>query len=77
MKKLRTTIILFYIVTSAISFGQEKASEEYLKEEWLRTNPDVIVYLPKGENDGDNEHFLVFEAPKSEELIAIWTQTIS
>ncbi len=45
------------------------------QHEWFRSNPDIIVYLPKGNSDGDNEHFLVFEAPKSNELIAIWTQS--
>ncbi|MDR3261393.1 MAG: exo-alpha-sialidase [Tannerella sp.] len=46
-----------------------------IHKEWLRTNPDVVVYLPDGEENGDNEHFLVFEAPKSDELLAIWTQS--
>lgn len=46
------------MVASAITSGQENASEENLKKEWLQTNPDVIVYLPKGEKDGDN--FLQF-----------------
>lgn len=45
--------------------------------EWRRSQPDVVVYVPKGGslNDGDNEHFLVFPAPKSDELLAIWTQS--
>ena len=45
--------------------------------EWRRSNPDIVVYLPQGGglNDTDNEHFLVFEAPKSEELLATWTQS--
>ena len=45
------------------------------KEEWQRTEPDVVVYLPQTDEDGDNEHFLVFEAPQSDELLAIWTQS--
>lgn len=45
------------------------------EKEWLRTNPDVTVYLPTGREDGDNEHFLVFEAPHSNELLALWTQS--
>jgi len=75
MKTQLAIIILSLIVTCTITFGQDNAIEKQLKEEWLRTNPDVIVYLPKGKNDGDNEHFLVFEAPKSDELLAIWTQS--
>ncbi len=75
MKKQRLPIILSLLVTSAITFGQENKNDHLLKKEWLRTNPDVIVYLPNGENDGDNEHFLVFEAPKSDELLAVWTQS--
>jgi len=45
--------------------------------EWKRTNPDIVVYRPKGSGiyDGDNEHFLVFEAPKSDELMAVWNQS--
>ncbi len=43
----------------------------------LTSNPDIVVYIPKGENynDTDNEHFLVFHAPKSDELLAMWTQS--
>lgn len=56
----------------------EKAIEiGYAEHEYKRTNPDSVVYIPKEgpeHNDGDNEHFLVFNAPKSHELIAIWTQ---
>jgi BNR repeat-like domain len=46
-------------------------------EEWKRSNPDIVVYLPRKdrEADSDNEHFLVFKAPKSEELLATWTQS--
>lgn len=45
--------------------------------EWRRSKPDVVVYLPKeGDlNDGDNEHFLVFESSKSRDLLAMWTQS--
>jgi len=45
--------------------------------EWKRSNPDIIVFAPSGSGiyNGDNEHFLVFEAPQSKELIAVWTQS--
>ena len=46
--------------------------------DWKRSQPDVTVYLPRaGENqyDGDNEMFLVFKAPKSAELLGMWTQS--
>lgn len=45
--------------------------------EWERSNPDIQVFLPTGSGiyNGDNEHFLVFKAPKSEELLALWTQS--
>lgn len=45
--------------------------------EWRRSHPDIVVYLPKGGalNDTDNEHFLVFEAPQSDDLLAVWTQS--
>lgn len=46
-------------------------------EEWRRSDPDVVVYLPKGgeHHDGDNEMFLVFPAPENDELIGVWTQS--
>ena len=45
--------------------------------DWKRSNPDIVVYLPKeGDlNDGDNEHFLVLHSPQSKELLAMWTQS--
>ncbi|NCQ30619.1 MAG: hypothetical protein AUJ96_05760 [Armatimonadetes bacterium CG2_30_66_41] len=45
--------------------------------DWQRSNPDLVVYLPKGEqhHDTDNEHFLVFESPSGNELLTIWTQS--
>jgi len=45
--------------------------------EWKRSNPDIVVYLPKedGIRNGDNEHFLVFESPSGKELLAMWTQS--
>ncbi len=49
----------------------------YIEDEYKRTKPDSVVYIPKegdSHNDGDNEHFLVFNAPKSDELLAMWTQ---
>jgi len=45
------------------------------KKEWLRSEPDIVVFRPRTNEEGDNEHFLVFEAPKSNELLAIWTQS--
>lgn len=45
--------------------------------DWRRSNPDYIVYLPKGGNhaDTDNEHFLVFKSPRGNGLLAMWTQS--
>ena len=45
--------------------------------DWKRSKPDVVVYLPKGgsQHDGDNEMFIVFKAPKSDELLGMWTQS--
>jgi hypothetical protein len=44
--------------------------------EWQRSQPDIVVFRPKGDQpDTDNEHFLVFEAPGGNELLAIWTQS--
>ena len=45
--------------------------------EWKRSNPDVTVFVPVGSGiyNGDNEHFLVFESPGKDELLALWTQS--
>lgn len=43
--------------------------------EWQRSAPDVVVYRPRGTGDEDNEHFLVFEAPGGDGLLALWTQS--
>jgi hypothetical protein len=45
--------------------------------DWGRSHPDIVVYIPRGKpcNDTDNEHFLVYKAPKSDELLALWTQS--
>ncbi|MBD2862866.1 exo-alpha-sialidase [Paenibacillus oceani] len=54
----------------------EQVQHQCWSEEWRRTNPDIIVYLPKqpqGE-DADNEHFLVFEAAYDGDLLAMWTR---
>lgn len=47
------------------------------KTDWQRSHPDVTVFLPKGDefHDGDNEMFIVFKAPKSDELLGMWTQS--
>lgn len=44
--------------------------------EWKRSNPDINVFVPTGSAiyNGGNEHFLVFKAPGSDELLALWTQ---
>ena len=35
-------------------------------DEWKRTDPDIVVYLPEGEDscDAHNEHFLVVPTPR-------------
>lgn len=45
--------------------------------DWKRSEPDLAVYVPKGEDhhDTDNEHFLVFPTPTGKELLALWTQS--
>jgi hypothetical protein len=61
-------------ITSAGKAAVKKGAD-LMTEEWRRSQPDVVVYLPKGNADGDNEHFLVIEAPKSDELLATWNQS--
>jgi hypothetical protein len=50
-----------------------------LSTEWKRSDPDIVVYLPRpgGTDDQDNEHFLVIESPSGNELLAFWTQSSS
>ncbi|NOU62891.1 hypothetical protein GC096_02375 [Paenibacillus sp. LMG 31461] len=44
--------------------------------EWKRSHPDIVVYIPQEDAyTGDNEHFLVFESPEGNELLALWTQS--
>ncbi|MCL6519497.1 MAG: exo-alpha-sialidase [Armatimonadetes bacterium] len=45
-----------------------------MKEEWKRTNPDLVVYLPKGIDGPDhtNQHFNVVATP-SGTFLATWT----
>ncbi|MBN1622730.1 MAG: exo-alpha-sialidase [Clostridia bacterium] len=46
------------------------------EEEWKRSFPDIVMYKPReDEYDNDNEHFLVINAPRSDEMIAFWTQS--
>lgn len=66
---MKYIILLIVFMTGCSVYGKKT------KQEWQRTNPDIVVYLPEGNQDGDNEHFLVFESPKSDELLAIWTQS--
>ena len=64
-----------FVISAKEPVKDANQNQKDIKEEWRRTKPDVIVYIPKNSEDGDNEHFLVFEAPKSDELLAIWTQS--
>lgn len=45
--------------------------------EWRRSRPDRVLYLPKGgaASDEDNEVVCVFPAPRSDSLLALWTQS--
>ena len=44
-------------------------------DEWKRTAPDIVVYLPEEENgfDATNQHFLVKKSP-SGTWLAFWTR---
>ncbi|MBL4575022.1 MAG: exo-alpha-sialidase [Opitutaceae bacterium] len=45
-----------------------------IKTELNRTHPDYVVYVPEGEKNTGNEHFLVFDGPDGS-LMVIWTQS--
>jgi len=69
--------IALVIACASVTLACVPRSSQAAEEEWCRSKPDVVVYLPKGEkhHDGDNEMLLVFPAPKSDELLAMWTQS--
>ncbi len=69
---MRQARAMFDILRPVLLPAEESA---LMSEEWKRSNPDITVFLPTGYHDGDNEHFLVFEAPGSDELLALWTQS--
>ena len=73
-KRINGTIGQVKIYNRAIRTSEAIGNFRYAQE-WKRTNPDIVVYRPTSKEDGDNEHFLVFEAPKSNELLAMWTQS--
>ena len=72
---MRAGLVALQMMAILQVFSQASQTEPTIKDEWRRTKPDVVVYIPKNKTDGDNEHFLVFPAPKSKELLAIWTQS--
>ncbi|MFO7946319.1 MAG: sialidase family protein [Armatimonadota bacterium] len=47
---------------------------ENIEAELQRSEPDYVAYVPAGEYDTGNEHFLVTEAPGGG-LLAVWTQS--
>lgn len=57
-------------VTDFIPFGNPD-------DEWMRTEPDVCVYIPKRDlgSDCDNCVLAVTVTPDQSELIAVWTQS--
>ncbi len=67
--------LLSFVVALSAEAGFDQAMPA--EEEWRRTNPDVVVYLPKGgeHHDEDNETFLVVVAPKGDEMLGFWTQS--
>ena len=50
------------------------AMPDDIDRELARSRPDFVVYVPTGENDTGNEHFLVREAPDGA-LMCVWTQS--
>jgi len=61
--------------TSTERPNQQSGSISCYTEEWRRTKPDLVVYLPPKplQRDGYNDHFLVEVTPGGD-LLAIWTQ---
>ena len=59
------------------SIGVSEGTAQDQDTEWQRSEPDIVVFRPKGgdRHDTDNEHFLVFESPSGNGLLALWTQS--
>ena len=55
--------------------GAEAGQQRCYTDEWKRTEPDYVLYLPPEPlaDDGDNEHLVVVETPKGD-LLATWSQ---
>ena len=51
---------------------EEKSGNEPPTEEWRRTRPDIVVYIPKGTGDETNQHFNVVATPTGA-FLATWT----
>ncbi len=53
-----------------------KANQDCYTDDWKRTEPDWVVYLPKTEDgpDGYADHFVVEVTPGGD-LLAMWTQS--
>lgn len=70
---LQMTLCICLAMAMILTVRQATAAQE----EWHRSKPDVVVYLPKGVeyNDGDNEMFIVTPSADGNELIGIWTQS--
>ena len=50
------------LLNKSIYYDCKNKRQTYMnnpKHEYLRTNPDYIVYIPEKKGYGDNEHFLV------------------
>jgi hypothetical protein len=85
-KTMKNTLIVFSAAIAALLFAHIPATTSVAASgappadpatDWKRSKPDVAVYLPKGgsQHDGDNEMFIVFKAPNSDELLGMWTQS--
>jgi len=54
--------------------GGTAAMPDDIDRELARSDPDYVVYVPTGDHDTGNEHFLVTDAPDGA-LMAVWTQS--
>ena len=54
---------------------QATADRVCYTDDWKRTQPDLVMYLPRrpGANDCENEHVLVVVTPRGD-LFAVWVQ---
>ena len=64
------------LIEAGMPYGKNEAGYPCGREatEWLRTEPDAVVFLPTAAEESGNEHVQVLEVPGKDCLFAVWLQ---